>query len=176
MEALAKKAIGGDAAAERQLFEKLSERFRQLAKLRVGEEYCEDLAQEACATVFEKYRNETFTVGFPAWAHGVLRMKIGNYLQKKTRMSGRELEIDETVEKSRARDVDPDLKRFLAECLRELIRTGGHYARILNLVHQGYGTADICERLSITANSCYVSLSRGRSMLKHCLEGKGVRA
>jgi RNA polymerase sigma factor (sigma-70 family) len=175
MEELARKAVSGDPAAERELFEQLLERFRYLAKRRVGEEDCEDLAQEACTTVFEKYRHEEFTVGFLAWAHGVLRMKIGNYLQKKRRTGEREAELDEDVD-APSHEVDATLKRHLLDCLRELIQAGGYYARILNLAHQGYQTAEICRRVGITANNYYVTLSRGRSMLRDCLQGKGVSA
>lgn len=176
MDALAEKARAGDASAERQLFEKLHERFRYLAKRKVGEESCEDLAQEACATVFEKYRNETFTVGFLPWAHGVLRMKIGNYLQRKRRMAGREDELGEETDFRAGAAVDPDLKRFLLECLRELVRSARQYARILNLSYHGYGTEEICGRLGIKANHYYVALSRGRTRLQRCLQGKGVSA
>lgn len=175
MEELARKAVSGDPAAERELFEQLLERFRYLAKRRIGEEDCEDLAQEACATVFEKYRQEQFTVGFLAWAHGVLRMKIGNYLQKKRRKGEREAELVEEVDTPSHR-VDPTLKRHLLDCLHELIRAGGQYARILNLAHQGFATAEVCARVGITANNYYVTLSRGRSMLKDCLQRKGVSA
>jgi RNA polymerase sigma factor (sigma-70 family) len=176
MEELAQKARGGDAVAEKQLFEKLSERFRYLAKLKIGEEHCEDLAQEACMTVFEKYKEETFKVGFLPWAHGVLKMKIGNYLQKKGRKADREQDMGEDADIGTSRPANPDVKRFLLECLRELIKAGGHYARILNLSYQGYGTDDVCERLGIVPNNYYVALSRGRTMLRRCLESKGVTA
>jgi RNA polymerase sigma factor (sigma-70 family) len=174
MEALAEKARSGDAAAERELFGKLFDRFRYLAKLKIGEEHCEDLAQEACVTVFEKYRDESFTVGFLPWAHGVLKMKIGNYLQKKSRMSGREQELGEDMDFADSRTVDADLKRFLMECMKELVKVGGNYARILNFAYQGFSTTDICDRLGIRPNNYYVALSRGRTMLRECLEGKGI--
>ena len=175
MNDLAQKAIGGDSTAERELFQQLLERFRYLAKRRVGEENYEDLAQEACTTVFEKYKDEDFTVGFVAWAHGVLRMKIGNYLQKKRRTGERETELVDDIG-AQQREIDTSLKRYLLDCLRELVQAGGYYARILNLAHQGYATDEICERVGITANNYYVTLSRGRSMLKDCLQTKGVSA
>ncbi len=176
MEELAQKALAGNALAEKQLFEKLFDRFQYIAKLRIGEEQCEDLAQEACTTVFEKYKNESFTVGFLPWSHGVLKMKIGNYLQKKRRMVGREQELGDDVEFRSSGKVDPDLKRFLLECLRGMIKAGGNYARILNLSYQGYNTTDICDRIGVAPNSYYVALSRGRVLLRRCLEGKGVTA
>ena len=173
MEELANKAIAGDAAAEQQLFAKLLERFRYIAKLRIGEEHCDDLAQEAATTVFEKYKTENFSVSFQAWAHGVLRMKIGNQLQKKKRSIDREADMGEDFDPAQ-KAPDSDLKRFLLDCLQQLIGVKREYARILNLAHHGFTTAEICERAGITANNYYVTLSRGRVMLKDCLETKGV--
>ncbi len=173
MEELAQKARGGDLSAEKLLFEKLLVRFQYLAKRKIGAECSEDLAQEACMTVFEKYKNETFTVGFLPWAHGVLKMKIGNFLQKKQRMTGRELDLNEEFN-AISPDVDPILRRSLIDCIRELAKTGVQYARILNLSFQGFTTEDICNRLRIKANNYYVILNRGRSKLRLCLQGKGV--
>jgi RNA polymerase sigma factor (sigma-70 family) len=176
MEELANKARSGDSAAEKQLFEKLLVRFQYLAKRKIGEEHSEDLAQEACMTVFEKYKDETFTVGFLPWAHGVLKMKIGNFLQKKQRMTGREQELNEEFSAAAPEEVDPILRRSLIDCMRELAKTGAQYARILNLSFQGFSTEDICVRLGIKANNYYVILNRGRSKLRLCLHGKGVNA
>jgi len=176
LEDLVAKARAGDAAAEKELFQKLLVRFQYLAKLKIGGEHCEDLAQEACITVFEKYKTETFKVGFLPWAHGVLKMKIGNHLQKKNRKAGREQEITDEFDMPSVDAVDPDLKRFLMECLHKLVDAGGNYARILNLAYQGFGTSDICDRLGIRPNNYYVTLSRGRTMLRDCLETRGVTA
>jgi DNA-directed RNA polymerase specialized sigma24 family protein len=49
----------------------------------------------------------------------------------------------------------------------------GRHARILVMKYQGYRTAEICERMSITPNNLYVTLSRARAMLKACLEKEG---
>ncbi len=177
MDELVSKAIAGDVQSEKQLFDELLERFRYLAKRRVGEEHCDDLVQEACVTVFEKYKTEEFSISFIAWAHGVLRMKIGNHLQRKTRMQGRDFELNEETDMAAAtREVDVDLKRFLLECLRRIIKTGGNYARILNLAHQGLTTEEICSRVGVKPNNYYVTLNRGRGMLKECMQGKGAMA
>jgi RNA polymerase sigma factor (sigma-70 family) len=174
METLATKAIAGDAQAEKQLFEKLLVRFQYLAKLKVGEDNCYDLAQEACITVFEKYKQQTFTVSFTAWANGVLKMKIGNYLQRKDRQKTREAVINEEISPDPRVSTDPNLKRFVLDCLKALVKLGGNYARILNLSYHGFETAEICTKIGIKPNHYYVTLSRGRSQLKTCLEAKGV--
>ena len=172
MDDLLARAAGGDEQAERELFQYLFVRFRTLAKRRIGEGEAEDIAQEACLTVLQKYKSEKFTKGFEAWAYGVLKMKIGNYMQglmvKQKRLT-REEEAERTTKVATAEPYY-HLKRKLMECLKQLIKPNQLYARVLNFVHQGYKTDEICRRLRIKSNNFYVILSRGRRLLKTCLE------
>ncbi len=174
MEDLLQKALSGDKKAEKEIFQYLSVRFKYLAKRRVGEKDFEDLAQQACITIFEKYKNEEFTESFQAWAYGVLKMKIGNYIKAKRRMSGKQISLDGVSGLSDARTHDPLLKRILIECVRKLVKAHKEYMRVLNLTQQGYGTEDICEKCNIKPNYYYVTLNRGRAKLKECLKKEGV--
>lgn len=174
MDELAQRALAGDKDAESELFETLLVRFKYLAKRRVAEEDHEDLAQEACQTVFEKYHTERFKISFTAWAHGVLKMKVGNYYQARKRHAGRSSEFNEAVNYGDGLDRNPDLKRWLMDCLRQLTKSTRQYARIVNLAYQGFSTEDICSKLDITSNHYYVNLSRGRSLLRTCLQEKGA--
>ena len=84
MKQLLERALVGDKEAEKELFQYLFVRFKLFAKQKGrGVQDAEDIAQEACVTILEKYKSQSFTAGFEAWAYGVLRMKIGNFLQKK---------------------------------------------------------------------------------------------
>lgn len=172
IELLVKKAKTGDKQAEKQIFDYLFVRFKYLAKRNIGIEDCEDLAQEACITVLEKYKDEEFTISFTAWAYGVLRMKIGNYLQSKQRISGKRSSLNEEVKLSQDSTTEPRLIQLLIECIKEISKAYLRYARTLNLNYQGYSTEEICKRLDITTSNYYVILNRGRAMLKKCL-GKG---
>jgi RNA polymerase sigma factor (sigma-70 family) len=167
------RARQGDREAEAEIYQYLFERFASLAKRRVGsKEDAEDLAQEACVTVIEKYRTETYTKGFAAWAYGVLRNKIGNYLQL-ARVKKKHLPLYSTGGVAAQRSnvqIDTLLRRNLLQCLRQMAKSHLSYARILNLVHQGFTTGEICSRLGITPNQMYVTLSRGRSLMEGCLE------
>ena len=70
----------GDKQAEQELLGNLLERFRVFATHRMrNREAIEEVIQDSCLTVLTKYKNETFTVGFEAWAWGVLRINIKNY-------------------------------------------------------------------------------------------------
>ena len=172
IELLVKKAKTGDKQAEKQIFDYLFVRFKYLAKRNIGTDDCEDLAQEACMTVLEKYKDEKFTVSFTAWAYGVLRMKIGNYLQAKQRMSGKRTSLNEEVLLSQDSTTEPGLIQLLIKCIKKISKAYLRYARTLNLNYQGYSTEEICKKLDITTSNYYVTLNRGRAMLKKCL-GKG---
>jgi RNA polymerase sigma factor (sigma-70 family) len=167
-------AINGDKSAEKQIYEFLFLRFTALAKRRITEKQdAEDLAQEACMTVLQKYRDETFIKGFEAWTYGILRMKIGNYLQKKKVRENTIASDFQTDRDSRLSSPEPDydLRLNLADCLKKIIRGGFvRYARALNLIHKGFKVPEICQKLNVNANHFYVILKRGRSMLKVCLE------
>lgn len=168
MRDLVRSAQQGDSAAETEVFRRLHVRFLLLAKRRIGNDFAEDVVQDACATVFEKYRTGLGEQEFEPWAYEILRNKIGNFLQRnevRRRLSA-------TVHSHAAAGApsDPDLRSRLLDCLRRLIRFHSRYARVLNLVHQGYRTEEICERLGVSANNLYVLLNRGRRLLRDCLK------
>jgi RNA polymerase sigma factor (sigma-70 family) len=165
-------ARGGDRAAEDELFQFLHVRFLCIAKRRIGEKDAEDLAQDACLTVLQKYKSLPDNEHLEAWAYNILRNKIGNYLQGRLlkphsgvtgKLSGYPLE-------PQAKQSDPMLRSVLTGCLRKLYRVYPRYARAINLSHQGYGTVEICRRMAITPNHLYVMLNRCRKMLRECIE------
>jgi RNA polymerase sigma factor (sigma-70 family) len=167
------RAKHGDKSAENEIFEHLSVRFRAFTKQVIrGEQDAEDIAQDACAIILKKYKTESFSSSFPAWAHGVLRMTIGNFLQKNK--TEKKLIVSEYENKctfeSLEQPVDFDLRRRLNNCASQIIGSYRRYARVLNLIHQGYRVKEICDRMSISSPNLYVILNRGRSILKECLE------
>ena len=164
------KAKAGDRSAENELFQYLSVRFRTIAKRRLGEDAAEDVAQAACVTVLEKYKNATFTDGFVQWAHGVLRNKVGNYYQGPKKRNQMESEINERQSSKRTElELDPVLKEDLRRCLEKILKKNQAYAEVLIWTYLGYKTEEICQKLSINPNNMYVMLNRCRKMLKSCL-------
>jgi RNA polymerase sigma factor (sigma-70 family) len=169
------KAKSGDARAEDELMRYLSVRFVAIAKHNIGDGEAKDIAQEACLTILQKYRTERFTKGFGAWAYGVLKMKIGNHIQglmAKQKSSVPESEADQTQMCSSPESAY-NLKRKLIDCMKKIIKHNPSYARVLNMIYQGYATNEISEKLKINQNHLYVMLNRGRGMLKSCLEKGG---
>ena len=171
MKELWEKAAGGDKKAEDEIFAFLRERFAVLVGLLIKGDDVEDISQEACAAVLKGYKSLKSPFEYNAWALKILRHKIADYFQK------RAVE-DKFLSSKYSNGLDgPDAAVYdnheimhnLVECLRELIRGFPRYARVLNLVQQGYGTEEICERMTISRNNLYVLLSRGRKVLKDCI-------
>ncbi|MBN2226952.1 MAG: RNA polymerase sigma factor [candidate division Zixibacteria bacterium] len=173
LQRLFSRARGGDQAAETELFEYLFVRFVYLAKRRIGEEEAEDIAQDACTTILRKFRTETGVERLDIWAYGVLKRKIGNFYQRREtrrKIINESGDVDDMTGLVQT-ESNPELRRKLVVCLRKLIVSYPRYARILNLVYQGYSTEEICRRLKVKPGNMYVMLNRGRKLLSDCLEG-----
>jgi RNA polymerase sigma factor (sigma-70 family) len=164
----------GDESAEEKLFKYLLARFRLLARQRVGKsDAIEEIAQETCITVFEKYKTENFKASFEAWAHGVFRMMIRRYYER-LQIEWKRFANDKSEEREVFKPVDPELEREIGKCLKKIAKINRNYARAINLLYQGYKTDEVCQKLRIERKNLYVIVSRGRSMLKACLKlGKG---
>lgn len=166
-------ASNGDKNAERQLFQKLHERFRFIVQQKVVDRWdVEEIVQESLMAIARKYGNIDFKVSFSAWAYKVLENCILNYYRTKARRQSKMERISERQDS--ISDVpDPEVKRRLLDCLKKVNETNIRHARILNFSYQGYTIKQICNRLSITKNAAYILLSRARAMLKICME-KGI--
>jgi RNA polymerase sigma factor (sigma-70 family) len=172
METLLLRARQGDKDAENEIFETLLVRFRLFAGQKIGDrEAVEDIAQKACLTVLQKYKTQEFSVGFEVWAYGVLRMNIKGYYHQVIAERDRSapgISI-ETVKAPEPENVDPHIELMLLKCLEKVVRVNPRYARILNLVHLGFKSDEICQKMKITRNNFYVTLNRARSLLWTCL-------
>ncbi len=168
MNCLLANAAAGDRDAEEQLFRTLRARLMIIAKRRVWEkEAAEDVVQQTCLTVLQKYRDEEYPAGFEVWVNTVLRMKIGNYLQSKKTIQQR-FEYRSGAEQ--VSEPSPDLEARLIDCLKKIVRANPRYGRVLNLSYQGYKTAELCGRLHVTTSNLHSILSRGRAVMTRCLE------
>ncbi len=150
-----------------QVFADLRERFVRIAKRRIGVQDAEDVANEACLTVFEKYRDLPADVNFAAWMYQVLRNKIGNRLQQRARSkpsAGAAVELLSAPLASTALEI-----RLLA-CLHRIFQTNSRYARVLNLAHLGFSAAEICQKIGTSKENLYVLLNRSRAQLRRCLK------
>ncbi len=176
MKQLLQRARDGDKAAEKEIFEYLHVRFSIFATHKIRDKVAaEDVVQDSCMIVLEKYKTETFTVGFDEWAWGVLQVNIKSYFRR-TSVENKRIASEQSVknlQNLRAGDVDPDLEASILKCLEKITIENSRYAKILGLICQGYSTSDICQIMSITISNCHVLLHRGRTMLRKCLSRGG---
>lgn len=173
LESLLIKAKDGDKDAENEVFRVLTVRFRLFARQRIGDnEAADDIAQKACVIVLEKYRNESFTVGFDAWAYGVLKMGIRNYYHSimQNRKKSQATKSGPFIGSASSVTIDPDVEMKLLKCLEKIMTINSRYARVLNLAYQGYSADEICKKLRVSRNNYYVILNRARSLLWECLK------
>jgi len=162
--------LSGNPEAENRLFEALTERFRFFTRQRVGNKMeVEEIVQDALATVLDKYRKMEFETSFAAWAHKVVENKFLYFLQRKGRDQARNTPLDNPDTVANPGVPDPTLRRRLLACLKKVCAINIRYARILNYHLHGYSRQEVSDKMKITLNQTYVSMSRARSMLKKCL-------
>lgn len=168
---LFESALGGDKPAETELFAHLGARFRLFVKRRLwAQDDWEDVVQEALTTVCQKYTEVEPADRFAGWAYQVLKNKLMNYLQAKSRRDALVTRLPENPAIPVDEGSDHATKRQLLKCLRQIWQVNIRYARILNLHHLGYSTEDVCRKLGLRPEIYYSVLSRARGKLRQCLE------
>lgn len=174
-DSLIEMARAGDKKAENDLFVTLRASFMLIAKHRLRDlphRTHEDIVQEACTTVLERYRTEQFDKGFMNWAYGVLRNKIGNAYQYQDRHPSPS-STDAMQVEAGSDSANHHLGMTIRRCFEKLLSSNLRYARLVNLAHQGYRTDEICKRLGLTVRNCHTLLSRSRQKLRECMEDGG---
>lgn len=165
-------AKNGCDKSEKEVFSHLFVRFTLFAKRYVQSSEAEDLAQDACMTIIEKYKQLDDKTNFVSWAYKILRNKIGNHLQKKGNLSKNIAKIDNYDYIVDSTITDPELKLKIERCLKKLFNYDNRYYEILRLTQEGYKTDEICQKFNIKPGYLYVILKRCRSKLIECLELK----
>jgi RNA polymerase sigma factor (sigma-70 family) len=160
----------GDTTAKERLFARLLVSFRVIARHRMWrDEDADDVVQDALMAVVGKYEELTVESSFAAWAYRVLNNKIVDHYKIKRIRSGKVEQLAQKQAATKTHDPDLTLKLRIKTCFSKINQAHRQHARILSLHFQGYTTDEICLRLGITRNNCYVSLSRARAMLEKCL-------
>jgi len=168
---LFESAVLGDKSAETELFDYLGVRFRLFVKRRLwAQDDWEDIVQDALTTVSQKYKEVKPAEKLPGWAYRVLKNKLMNYMQAKSRREAIETRMPQNASFSIGGTPEHGTKRQLLKCLRQIWRVNVRYARILNLHHLGYSTEEVCRKLELRPEVYYSVLSRARGKLKQCLE------
>ena len=164
-------AISGDTAAEKELFERLRERFYVFAVRRlVDKEAAEDLVQDALTMIAGEFRGLEVRVSFTAWAYKVIYNRLCSHVDRRKRRQGIVTATD-LIELHPSTGEKPDLRLRIQHCFRALASKNRTFVRVLNLIQLGFSVEDICGRMSTTRSRIYVILHRARRFMKTCLEG-----
>lgn len=164
-------ARSGDQEVEKQLYDKLYERFQLILRHKVIDpQDIEEILQDSLITIARKAKDIEFRLSFTEWAYKVLENNIMSYYRAKGRERSRFRNKPEYFEYSASYESDPSLIDQLLKCLKKVNNANVRHARILNFTYQGYNIEYICEKLNLTRSAMYTLLSRARSMLRTCLE------
>jgi len=175
MDKLVVRAQKGDKAAENQLFRSLRVRLHRFVKHKIqNEDDVQDLVQEVCQTVAEKYMAEDFHTSFYAWAYEITKNKLGNYFMREARLSGRVKQLEEESEEVAVRSPNFELKLTTMECLELIARQNKRFIDILHLRIMGESDEEVCGRLRISLGNLRTIRSRGLSQLEKCVDAGGV--
>lgn len=174
---LHKLAVEGDKSAERNLFAVLTESFGLFLQQRVeNDSDAEEIVQDAVTTIAQHYLTLEVQKSFAAWAYRVLENKLLYYYRTRANRRKRSAPWTETHEETAAPTPDPDFKRRLLDCLRQIASANLRRARVLNLHYQGFDAEGISRRMNMTRNGMYVLLSRARTLLRECLDKRNHRS
>jgi RNA polymerase sigma-70 factor (ECF subfamily) len=144
----------------------------------------EDVTQATFAVFVEKASQFEGRSHVRTWLFGILYRKISE-ARRGLERDRRSDDIDEVVErrfKPKGMWTKPPqpvtlygtkVKSFIEECL-EFLPTAQRMAFVLREVEE-MTTEEICKILEVTSTNVGVLLYRGRSRLRECLEGKGVK-
>lgn len=168
---LFERARSGDPRAERQLYDRMYERFMLILQHRFEDSRdIKEILQETLTSIASKSKSMDFKYSFSSWAYKVLNNNIIYHYRIKARKRKRFTRMPEHIEFPDSTQIDPALKKHLLDCLKKVNKVNIRHARILNLAYQGYNADFISKKMGITKNAVYTLLSRARSMLKTCLE------
>jgi len=161
----------GDATAKEKLYARLLVSFRVIARHRMWrDEDADDVVQDALMAVVGQYDELIVESSFAGWAHRVLNNKIVDHYKVKKIRAGKVEQLYQRQAATMTHSPEPTLRLRIKTCFAKIHQAHRQHARILSLHFQGYTTDEICLRLGITRNNCYVSLSRARAMLEKCLD------
>ncbi len=175
LDALLAAARAGDRSAEEALFALLSVRLFEVAKRRIrNEEEARDVAAEALATAWERYRAAAMPGGFLPWLFTILRNKIGNSI-KRARTATRVVRFEDVGERVAGDTEDEVSGRRLEERVRgALTHLPTECRRIFGILLAGGVRAELLAAFPLERpGTVDVRLSRCRRRLHEILSRRG---
>ncbi len=166
---LVARAIEGDPAAQRALYDAHVDRVYRLAYRVAGDdELARDFTQEAFIRAFDRLPTFRRESSFGTWLYTIAMSVALNGIRSVRRLRTREITLDAAESLGRRdRVADPDLKDRLKKAIEDLPK--GY--RTVFLMHdlEGYTHEEIGEVLGIQSGTSKAQLFRARARLREVL-------
>ena len=163
------RALSGDAAAERALYDAHVDRVYRLAyRLAGDDDLAQEFTQDTFVRAFERLRDFRGEAAFSTWLHSIAVSVALNGLRKVKRFHSREAALDEALAVgARRREAEPDLKSRLRRAIDGL--SEGY--RTVFVMHdiEGYTHEEIGAALGVETGTSKANLSRARAKLREAL-------
>ncbi len=164
-----RRAIDGDAGAQRALWERHAPHIDAVVGRLVGHDsdLAADIAQEVWIQIFRALPSYRGDSQFGTWAHRIAVNRTLNALRRVRRIASLEVEVEEE-----SATLPPDTERgFLAASIEEAAAKLPPSARAIFLLHdvEGYTHEEIAAQLGITAGGSKSQLFKARAKLRTLL-------
>jgi RNA polymerase sigma-70 factor, ECF subfamily len=135
----------------------------------------EDIFQEVCATVCEKFQEFERGGNFRAWMMQIARFKVLSHYQthsQKRRLLGLTPELAEAMaDEAVGADLEPSREiSALRNCLKKL--KGRSRDLVISRFGEGLSCQTVAENVGWSPNSVYVALSRIKRSLEECVKAE----
>ncbi len=166
---LVSRAVEGDPAAERELYEAHVDRIYRLTYRMTGDDdLAQEFTQETFIRAFDRLKGFRGEAALSTWLHSIAVSVVYNGMRKVTRLHKRHVDLNETMgEAANPGGAEPDLKERLAAAINGL--AFGY--RTVFVMHdiEGYKHDEIAAALGVSSGTSKAQLSRARAKLREAL-------
>lgn len=162
--ALIERAIDGDEAAAREIYDTHVDRvFRLCYRMAGDEQLAREFTQDSFVRAFDRLRQFRGDAALSTWLHSITVSVTLNGLRRVKRIRSREREL-EVAPPGRGPRVEPDLKERLHQAIDGL----PDIYRVVFVMHdvEGYTHDEIGDALDVAAGTSKARLFRARRMLR----------
>lgn len=189
----------GDAAILESQLPGLRVRLLRHARFAVHDDsLAEDLVQDTLIAVFEQHSKRRGDASLATWATAILKNKVADWYRSPTRrrvvqFNADDGKLDDAIDalydadgsyaepvpawqQPESRTEQRQMMTVLERCVSCLPRQTGNVFMMREWL--GFDTAEICERLGVSADNCRMILHRARMGLRECMQRDwiGVKA
>ncbi len=167
---LVERVLGGDALAERELYDTHVDRiYRLMYRLAGDDDLAQDCTQETFIRAFERLSTFRGDSSLSTWLHSIAVSVALNAMRKVKRLDTRHVSLDGAFDLgTRGRAAEPDLKVRLKKAVDALPE--GY--RVVFVMHdvEGYTHEEIGAALGVQVGTSKAQLHRARAKLREALK------